>query len=94
VQRKWSLDGQTDFICLIELIATSHHDEDIDIAIGVRLAVGVRAEEDDLFGVEKLGDFACEAMDGRLRHLRAAVPAVGLWLRSVTSFGGHICILS
>jgi hypothetical protein len=38
------------------LVGSRHDDEKIDVAVGVRSAVGERTEQDDLVGMELLGD--------------------------------------
>ena len=43
---------------LIELVARRHDDQDIHVAVGVRRAVGERAEEDDPVRPEALRDGA------------------------------------
>lgn len=75
VQREWHRDRHSDFERLIQLIAGRHDHQDIDVAVGVRRAVGMRAEEDDLLRMEPLGDLAGEASDDRFGNIRAAIPA-------------------
>lgn len=95
VQRKSSFDRQADFERLVELVAAGHDDEQIDVAVLVRPAVGVRAEEDDLLRLEFLGHLARKASDGRLRHVRAAIPTrrqglrFRMRLRIGTGLGAH-----
>src|SRR5262245_55656246 len=55
IHREGRLDRQANPYSLVDLIPRRHHYEDIDVAVGVRLAVGVGAEEDDLLGAESLG---------------------------------------
>lgn len=50
-------------------------DEEIDVALGAGVAAGVAAEEDDLLGVEFLGDHLgnglnCRPVDCDFGHLR------------------------
>lgn len=94
VQWERSLDRQSDIVRLIELVATRHDHEDIDLAVGVRFAVGVRAEEDDLVRIEPLGDFAGKTADDRLRHVCTAIPACRFLLRCSATFDAHSCIVS
>ena len=54
---------QADTYGLIDHIVGRHDDEQIDIALVVRRAVGIGAEEDDLLRMEALGDLAREAPD-------------------------------
>ena len=61
IQRKRRVDGQTDLHGLVELIPARHDDEDIHIAVRVWLPIGVRAEQDNLVGVELLSDLAGKA---------------------------------
>ena len=48
--------------------------KDIHVAVGVRPAVGVRAEEDDLLRLEPLGHFAGKAADDARGYVRTAIP--------------------
>ena len=50
-------------------------DEEVDVAVGAGVAAGVAAEEDDLLGVEFLGDqpgngLNCGSVDWGFGHLR------------------------
>ena len=76
VQWKPAMDCQPNLHRLIQFIAAGHDNEDIDIAIGVRFAVGVRAEEDDFLGLEFFRRFARETADDRLGHFGAVIPTV------------------
>ena len=62
---------------LIVLIPAWHHDEDIDIAVGVRRAVGVGAEQNDFVRLVSLGDFAGELANRAHGHVGATVIALG-----------------
>ena len=62
---------------LIVLIPARHHDEDIDIAVGVRRAVGVGAEQNDFVRLVSLGDFAGELANRAHGHVGATVIALG-----------------
>src|SRR5262249_17991075 len=81
VQGKWRIASQLDPNGLIKLVAGGHDHEDIHVAVGVRPAVGLRAEEDDLVGPELLGHLTGEAADDAHGDARAAVPAGRLLLR-------------
>lgn len=94
VQWKRRVDGEADLDGLPQLIPARHDDQNVHIAVGVRLAVGVRAEEDNLLRLEFFGDLAGKAADRGLRHIRAAIPAGRLLLRRSAAFGGHTRILS
>jgi hypothetical protein len=45
VQREWRIDGEAYFYCLVQLIVGGHDDQDIDVAVGMRRAIGMRAEK-------------------------------------------------
>ncbi len=61
--------------CLVKLVARRHNDEDVYIAIRVWCPIGVRAEEDDLVGMELLRDPACKTLDHSQRNVRTPVVA-------------------
>ena len=61
--------------CLDKLVARRHNDEDVYIAIRVWCPIGVRAEEDDLVGMELLRDPACKTLDHSQRNVRTPVVA-------------------
>ena len=73
VDRKRALEGQVDADGLIDGIARRHDDQEIDITLRVRPAVGVGAEQDDLVGVEPFGNLANKAPDRRQRDVGRAV---------------------
>lgn len=73
--REGWLDRATDFESHIALIPRGHHHQNIDIAVLVRCAVGVRAEENDLFRVKAVGDLADELADHARWDMGTAVPA-------------------
>jgi hypothetical protein len=74
VQGKRRVQGKLDSRCHAELAAGRHDDEDVHIAVVVRGAIGVRAEEDDLLGMELLRHVAREAADDPHRDVLAAIP--------------------
>src|SRR5262249_11943024 len=61
--------------CLVKFVARRHDDEYVHIAIGVRLAVGVRAKEDDLVGMKGVPNFASEAANQTHGNIGTAIPA-------------------
>jgi hypothetical protein len=73
VQRKRWIDGHADLHRLIELVFGGHHDENIYIAVCMRLSIRVRSEQDDLVGPKSLRDLLCETSDGGFRHVLPAV---------------------
>ena len=97
VQRKRSVDGHADLDRLIELIAARHDDENIDVAVRVRPAVGMRTKQDDFLGIKPLRQLTGEAADGRLRNIRSGVPLAGarcsLRYRRMATTSFHIPIL-
>jgi hypothetical protein len=93
IQGKWRIDCQADLHCLIELIATRHDDENINIAVSMRLAVGVRSEQKNLVGAKLLHDVARKATNYRLRDVGAAIPPRILWFQFRAGLVIIICIL-
>jgi hypothetical protein len=71
----------------IDLIPARHNDQDIHVAVFVGHAVSVGAEEDDLVGLEALGDIAGEPPNDAQGHIWARVMAPCL----IAEFGvgGH-----
>lgn len=59
----------------IDLIPGRHDDQEVNVAVGMRSAVGVRAEQDDLVWLEVLGDLACETSDDAHGNIRPTIPA-------------------
>jgi hypothetical protein len=53
-----------------------HDDEEIDVAVGVRGAVGERAEQDDLVGMELLGDRTGVTPDHAQGNVRGSIMAL------------------
>ena len=58
---------------LVVLVPSRHDDEDVHVAVGVRCAVGVGAEQDDLVGLESLGNLAREPPYRGHRDIPAAI---------------------
>lgn len=76
VHGKGGFNSQANLERLIRRIPARHDHQDVNIAIGVWLAVGVRAEQDDLFGSEPLGYLVGELSDDAQGNVCAAKPAV------------------
>ena len=75
------------------LIAAGHDDKDIHVAIGMRRAISMGAEKDNLVGMELLGHQPGEAADDTHRYVGPAIPT--LKLRAVRiRFGMHRSILA
>jgi hypothetical protein len=53
-----------------------HDDEEIDIAVAMRRAVGERAEQDDLVGMELLGDRTGVTPDDAQGNVRGSIMAL------------------
>jgi hypothetical protein len=53
---------------LVDLIGGRHDDQQVHIAFGIRLAIGIGAEEDDLVRLKPFGDLASQAANGSLRN--------------------------
>ena len=78
---------------LAVLVPRRHDDQDVHIAVGVRRAVGVGAEQNDLVGVEALDDLAREAADQAHGDVGPTIPARGRSRRRGAAFGGHALIV-
>jgi hypothetical protein len=62
---------------LIEFVPARHDDQDIHIAIGVRRAVGVGAEQDDLVRLKALRHLAGEAANHTCGDIGSVIPPRG-----------------
>jgi uncharacterized protein (DUF433 family) len=60
---------------LIVLIASRHDHQDVNVAVGVRRAVRMRSEQNDLVGMEFLRDLTSESPDDGKRNVRATIVA-------------------
>lgn len=74
---------------LIVLVACVHHHEQIDVAVGGWRSVGVRAKQDDLIGIELLGDFSRVAADRVQSHIGPPQRAERLHGDRLTSVARH-----
>lgn len=92
VHREGSGKFPADLHGLIVLISRRHDDEQIHVAVLVRLAVGVRAEQDDLVRMEAFRDLTRVATDDRHRDVGRAVATDNLGLR-FAGFLAHALIL-
>jgi hypothetical protein len=91
VHRKVGWNREANLERLVELIARRHHHQNVDVAIGVRGAVGMGAEQDDFVRTKQLGNTTCEAPDNRRGDACAFIPAFGLVRR--WTFGRHAIIV-
>jgi hypothetical protein len=57
------IHGAANLYRLIELVVRRHDDQDIHIAIRMRLAISVGTKQDDLLGLKPLGNLAGEVAD-------------------------------
>jgi hypothetical protein len=55
--------GFPDPDCLIDLVFRRHHHEQIDVAVLVRLPVGIRAKKNDLVGLEFIHNLIDKPLD-------------------------------
>ena len=62
---------------LVDHISGGHDHQEVDVAVRVGRAVGVRAEEDDLLRLEPLGDLARELADRAEGNSRCAGCSLG-----------------
>jgi len=58
---------------LIVLVPRGHDDKDVNIAIGMRRAIGVRTKQNDFVRLKSVSDPAREAADHLKRYIRPAV---------------------
>src|SRR5260370_397076 len=61
---------------LVDLISCRHHHKDVHVAVLVRLAIGVGAKQDDLFGMKLLSDLTSIFPDHGAWNQFAIMPAV------------------
>lgn len=92
VEREGPLQRQTDANGLTDYVAGRHDDEQIHVALGVRRAIGIRAEKDDLLRLKPLGDLERKTTYGRQGNVRRGV-AITLDGGSRWSLRGHTSIL-
>ena len=59
---------------LIQLIPRRHDDQDVHVAVGVRLPVGMGAEQDDFMRMKSFGDLMRKTPNQPHRNLGATVP--------------------
>src|SRR5262249_34482078 len=93
VERERTLECQIDADRLINGITGWHDDQQIDVALGVRLAIGVGAKQNDFVGMEVFGNFANKAPNRREGDVRRSIAVwldVACWGRS---FVGHSAIV-
>ena len=63
VERERCREGHPNFHGLADRIPSGHDHQQVDIAVRVRSAVGIRTKQDDLVRVKLLGDPMCELTD-------------------------------
>lgn len=73
IERKHPIERPFDADCLIDDIARGHDDHEIDIALRVRLTVGVGAEKNDFVRLETFGDPPGKSPNGRERDVRRRI---------------------
>lgn len=73
VHGKWRVDSPPDTSGLVMLVARRHDDQNIDVAVRVRRALGMRAEKNDPVRLESLGDLPSEPADHAHRHIGAPI---------------------
>lgn len=94
IHRKRHRDGEANFDSLVNGIAGRHDYEHVDVAIGVRRTIGVRAKKYNLVRVESFGNLPREAADGTNRNLGPAIPAFGLDRDLDTTLAAHVIIMT
>jgi hypothetical protein len=94
VHREWGGNFPAYFDCLTVPVPRRHDHENIHVAVLVGCAVGVRAEQYDLVGLESLRHRAREAPDDPHRHIGAPInPIYSRWGR-LGVFICHVIILA
>jgi len=73
IERKRPLERQVDADGLIDDVACGHDDHEIDVALLVRLAVGIGAEQDDFVRMKALRDLPRKTPNGRKRDVRRTI---------------------
>jgi len=86
-------DLAADLECLIKFVPGRHDHQDVHVAVGVRRPVSIGAEENDLVGLEAIGDLSSEPANHAHRNLRAAIIAGRRRLRRGAAFAVHTVIL-
>jgi hypothetical protein len=76
-------------VCLIELIAARHDYQDVDVAIGVWLAVSMRAEQNDLVRVKELCNLAGILAYRRRSHIGCGLPRRSSFTQMGWLLGAH-----
>jgi hypothetical protein len=81
IEWKRRLASELNLDCLVELIAGTHDDKNVDVAIGVRCAIGMGSEQDDLVGMKAFDNTSREGTNDSHGHVGTTVPAGWLSLR-------------
>jgi hypothetical protein len=53
-----------DFACFTGFIPGWHNDQQIHVAVSMWLSIGVRSEQDNLVGLEFIGDLSGQSLNG------------------------------
>lgn len=77
IQRKRRVNRQADAHRLIKFIPGRHDDENIHIAVGMRLAIGMGTEKDDLLRLKPFRDLPGELPNDAHRHVGPAIRTSG-----------------
>jgi hypothetical protein len=93
VQRKRWIAGKLDLDGLIELVPGRHDNQDVHVAVAMRLPVGAGAEQNDLVWLEALGYLAGEPANHNQGNIHAAIPAGWRGIQLDVCFVGHKVIL-
>ena len=83
-----------DLECLVVLVPARHDDQDVHVAVGVRHAIGMGAEQDDLVRPNALGDLPSESADHSHGNIGPAVPAGRRSMQRFAALANHNLILS
>ena len=93
VQRKRTVHGAGNPARFADLIPSRHYDEQIDIAVPVRFSVSIRSEQDDFVGLEFVGNFTDQFLDGRNRNAPTCPALAGTTRLSGSWLNGHNLII-
>ena len=93
VQWEGRVDREADLHRLVELISRRHDNQDVHVAVRVRGAVRVRAEQDDLVWPEPLRYVAGELADQVHGNIGTVVEALAVFERDESGIARHAAIL-
>jgi hypothetical protein len=75
IQIEGRIDSDADACCLIELIASRHDNQNVNIAVGVRSSIREGTEQYDPIRVELINNVASKPANDPHAHVRSAIQA-------------------